>query len=382
MQIRAVDAIAIRIPGAGDQEYRTWSDAYILPGHTGRSIYPRAHETCLVRVEADNGLVGWGEAQSPVGARATQAIVADVCAPMLIGECPLRIGALWYRLYSAMRERGHVTGFYVDALAGIDIALHDLVGHALGVPVWQLLRGGFRDSIPVYTGVSAGAPEVLAQRIQALQEMYAAFKIHTREPDETVRDLVMAARHTLPADARLLLDVHGSRDVSGAIHLCELLQDQDLYWLESPCLAEDVHGHAEIRRRVRTRIATGEWLRTVWEWRSFIDHRACDVAMPDIARTGFTEGMRIAALCDAASLQVSPHIGGGGIIATAATVHYAACLPHCILMEHSHQAHAQKARIATVYPSPRQGAFALPQAPGLGIEIDEARLDQYSLSSQ
>ena len=380
MIVRRLDAFPIRISDA-DETATGADDAFRLPGNSRQSIYSRFHETCVVRMETDTGVVGWGEAQSPVGALATQALIQTLCAPMVLGTPLFEREATWYRLYSAMRERGHVTGFYVDALAGIDIALHDALGHALGLPVWKLLGGGFSNPIPAYVGVGAEDGESVRRRIEHLRAEggYRGFKLHLRLPDAQLVPVVTAARQALADDERLMLDLHASRDVAGAVRLCEMLAAEDLYWLESPCLAEDFEGHAEIRRKIQPRVASGEWLRTVWEWRRALDRRAYDVAMPDVARTGFAEGKRIAALCDAASLEVSPHVGGGGIIALAATIHFASCLPNFTMMEHAFDERRIKSRIAVTYPHLTDGVFALPETPGLGIEINEDALHQFRM---
>jgi galactonate dehydratase len=176
-----------------------------------------------------------------------------------------------------------------------------------------------------------------------------------------------------------MVDVHGTRDVSQAIELGRGLESLGVRWLEAPCQPEDVRGQAEIARSLSMQVATGEWLRTVWEWRQWIEHRSFDVAMPDIARTGLSEGKRIAALCDSFNLPIAPHIGGGGILSVAASIHYSAAIPNFQIMEHSHKVHAVKGLLATRYPEPANGAFALPAAPGLGVEIDEAAVQRYAV---
>ena len=136
MRISSIKAFAIKIPPASDSsseasaQVETYGD-YTIAADAWTSIYSRNHETCLVRLETDDGLVGWGEGQAPVAARATAAIVEELCAPLVLGRDPFDVEYIWYRLYSAMRERGHVTGFYVDALAAVDLALYDLLGKAL-----------------------------------------------------------------------------------------------------------------------------------------------------------------------------------------------------------------------------------------------------------
>lgn len=344
------------------------------------SIYSNRHETALVRIETDNGIVGWGEGQAPVSPRTVKTIVEDLCTPVLVGRDPFDVEFLWYRLYSAMRERGHVTGFYVDALAGVDLALYDLLGKALEKPAYKVLGGKYRDSVLVYAGVGGSDPESAVQTaLRHVEAGYTALKLHQRQSNREIEGIVSAVREAVGSEITLHVDVHGQRDVSGAITLGRLLEKHDVRWLEAPCLAEDVKGHAEVAAALDLQVATGEWLRTSWEWRQWIDFRGFDCAMPDIARTGLTEGKRISALCDAYNLPIAPHVGGGGILSVAASVQYSAAIPNFQILEHSHGAHVNKARIARAYPVPEGGRFLLDDSvPGLGVEIDEEKVREYS----
>jgi L-alanine-DL-glutamate epimerase-like enolase superfamily enzyme len=127
---------------------------YYISRDEWTAIYTNRHETLVIRIETTDGMVGWGESQAPVGSQAVKEIVEQLCRPVLIGQNPLDREHLWYRMYSSMRERGHITGFFVDALAGIDLALHDLVGKELGLPVYRLLGGKMRDEIELHVGIS------------------------------------------------------------------------------------------------------------------------------------------------------------------------------------------------------------------------------------
>ncbi len=384
MKITSVRAYAIKIPPAqaaaieGNRNVEAYGD-YTIAADAWTSIYSRNHETCLVRLESDSGLVGWGEGQAPVSGRATAAIVEDLCTPLLIGRDPFDVEYIWYRLYSAMRERGHITGFYVDALAGVDLALYDLLGKALDKPVYKLLGGNFRPDVPVYAGLGGTEPEAVATQAASLvQAGYGALKLHLRVANPELLGIVAAVRERVGPGVSLRVDIHGTRDVSGAIELGRGLERLGVNWLEAPCQPEDIRGQAEIARALDMPVATGEWLRTVWEWRQWIEQRVFDVAMPDIARTGLSEGKRIAALCDSFNLPIAPHIGGGGILAVAASIHYSAAIPNFQIMEHSHGAHSWKGSIATSYPETVEGVFPLPTGPGLGVEIDEAAVERYS----
>ena len=387
MKIIKVEAFAIKIapeqerdPKQNSSGVETYGD-YFIAADAWTSIYSRAHETCLVRLESDTGHVGWGEAQAPVGARATKALVEDLCRPVVLGRDPFDVEFLWYRLYSAMRERGHITGFYVDALAGIDLALYDLLGQVLDKPVYKLIGGAFRNQVQIYAGLGGTEPATVAQAAATHVETYGyrALKLHLRSATPELLAIVQAVRERVGPAIELMVDIHMLRDVSGAIELGRGLEALGVRWLESPCQPEDVRGQAEIARALDMQVATGEWLRTVWEWRQWIEARAFDVAMPDIARTGLSEGKRIAALCDSFNLPIAPHVGGGGILSVAASIHYAAAIPNFQILEHSHTAHATKGRIAKAYPEPANGLFLLDDKPGLGVEIDEAQVAAYSV---
>ena len=384
MRISSIQAFPIKIPPPDDRsrsgadQVESYGD-YTIAADAWTSIYSRNHETCLVRLETDNGLVGWGEGQAPVAPRATAAIVDDLCAPLVLGRDPFDVEYIWYRLYSAMRERGHITGFYVDALAAVDLALYDLLGKALNKPVYKLLGGSFRPDVQVYAGMGGTQPDAAAASAETLLAAgYRALKLHLRMPNSQILEVVEAVRKTAGPEIELLVDVHGTRDVSQAIELGRGLEALGVRWLEAPCQPEDIRGQAEIARALAMQVATGEWLRTVWEWRDWIALRSFDVAMPDIARTGLSEGKRIAALCDSYNLPVAPHVGGGGILSVAATIHYSLAIPNFQIMEHSHEANAWKGSIASAYPTPQNGRFAAPRQPGLGVDIDEAEVARYT----
>ena len=387
MKIKNVEAFPIKMPPLddggrqqGEDPSRSEYGDYHIAKDAWTSIYSRRHETCVVRIEADNGLVGWGEGQAPVSPKTTATAVEELCRPVLLGSDPFDVEYLWYRLYSAMRERGHITGFYVDALAGVDIALYDLLGKALEKPVYKLLGGQFRESVRIYTGGGGADPDSARDAARAHVDVgYDALKLHLRHPNREIAAIVAAVREEVGSDVELMVDVHGTRDVSRAIQLGRDLEAYDVRWLEAPTLAEDVKGHGEIASSLDLQVATGEWLRTVWEWRQWIDFRAFDAAMPDIARTGLSEGKRIAALCDAYNLPVAPHVGGGGILSVAASVQFSAAIPNFQILEHSHGAHENKGRIAKSFPKPVDGRFLLDDTPGLGVEIDEDAVREFSV---
>jgi L-alanine-DL-glutamate epimerase-like enolase superfamily enzyme len=339
------------------------------------------HQTCLVRIETDTGAVGWGEGQAAVGPRVIKTIIDDICAPLVLGRSPFDIEAIWADQYQFLREAGHLTGFYIDALAGIDIALYDLIGNVLGQPVHRLLGGRMRDRLEVYAGFGGSEPDATAEMAaDHVAQGFRALKLHViRMPNNQIVEIVRAVRSRVGGDVKLMVDVHISKTVSEAILLGRQLEDLNAYWLESPTAPEDPYGSADIARALDIQIASGEWLRTTWQWREFLEAHALDVAMPDISRSGLTESKRIAQLCDTYNIPVAPHVGRGGTIALAATIQFSATIPNFQIIEHMHQIHEQRSKICTTYPSPVDGEFLVSDTPGMGVTIDEDAVRSYAI---
>lgn len=383
MKIVKVEAIPIKlVRDAEIDENRTGQNLhdfgdYVIATDSWTSIYPKHLETTLVRIETDTGLVGWGEAFSPVARRTTQTIVEDLCRTVIMGQNPEDVEYLWYRTYSAMRERGHGTGFYVDALSGVDQALWDILGKAANRPLHRLTGGRVRDRVKVYAGIGGGdAGEVTAKAEKLAALGYRALKLHLRLDNPMILDVVASVRAAVGDGVELMVDVHTTLDVSGAIVLGRGLERLGVRWLEAPVAPEDVDGHAEVTRALDMQVASGEWLRTAWEWRPWLEKRAVDCPMPDIGRTGISEGKRIVQLCDAFHMPVAPHVGAGCVLAIAAGVQLSASTPRFQILEHSHEAMALKCSFATHHPKVENGYFVVDDSPGLGVEIDERAVER------
>ena len=236
MKITRVDAFAIGIGDVGETEYLVNDDFRY-------SIYGTRHQTVIARVETDAGVIGYGEGQSPISPETTKTIVETALRPILLGRDPLDSSALWYRMYSAMRERGHQTGFYPDALAAVDIALWDIKGKATGLPVYKLLGGAFRDRVPVYNGVSATTPaEAAAEAKSHAEAGYGGVKLHIRGSVPETAEVAQAVRDAVGPEVKIMVDVHTYHSVSSAIALGRRLEAIDATWLESPLVPEDIGG--------------------------------------------------------------------------------------------------------------------------------------------
>jgi L-alanine-DL-glutamate epimerase-like enolase superfamily enzyme len=378
MKITHVEAFALRFQTEKSSEQQ--EPHYSVSAEGWRSIYSRHHETTVVRITTSDGIVGYGEAQSPVSPRTSKTIVEDLCRPILMGKDPFDVEYLWQRMFTSMRERGHYTGFFIDALAGCDIALWDILGQATAKPVHKVLGGRYRDRIPLYAGIGGTTPEAaVAQANKHVSQGYGGLKIHTTHGRAEILEIVAAVREQVGPQVKLMVDLHTQYSVPEAIMLGRGLEELDVMWLESPTAPEDIPGQAALAQALDMSVAIGEWTRTRFELREVFERRACDITMPDIARTGLTEGKRIASLADTYNIPVTPHIGGGGILSIAATVQFSATIPNFLIMEHSPEAYESKGQITTRKPTVEDGAFVIDDMPGLGVVIDTEALEAFAI---
>ena len=381
MKIADVRAFPLRISKSEEASQAPTIDAgdYRVDHSRSITIYSPHHETTVIRIETDNGIVGWGEAQSPVSPNTTATIVRELVRPLVMGRDPFDIEAIWTRNYGAMRERGHPTGFYIDALGGTDIALWDVVGKAIGKPVHKIAGGRYREEILLYAGIGGTEPVKVADAAEEhVGYGYKALKLHLLSDVESVAEICRAVRQRVGPGIMLMVDTHMRQTVASSIRLGRELEKLSFTWLEAPIIPDDIPGQAEITRALDMAVAIGEWTRTRYEMREQFERRAYDILMHDIARTGITEGHRIATLADTYNIPVAPHVGGGGILSVAATVEWSASCPNFMIMEHSHHANAMKSRILKEPYEPENGYYKITDRPGLGVEVDEAALATYA----
>lgn len=359
---------------SGQREDYYYRDEY-------RCVYSRKMETCLVKITAENGQVGWGEALAPVVPQVIATLINQLFTPLLLGESPFSSRVLNSRMYDAMRDRGHITGYHIDALAAVDIALWDLKGKILNLPVWQLLGGAYRQTVPCYV---SGLPEpdiasrcVLAAKWQ--EKGFNAVKLALGYGVTEDLKNVRAIRDTLGESAQIFLDAHWNYSVHEATSLAEGLQSLGVGFLEAPLLPEDVAGHRELRAKCSLPIALGETERTRYQFRPFIEQRAVDIVQPDVGRTGISELMHIAAQAETAGLHVAPHLSVGLGPCIAASIQVAAAIPNLFMLEYQPPVFEVANQLLTQPLRCEQGQYYLPQGAGLGIEINEARVRDYMM---
>ena len=381
MKIASVTAYAIKYPA----EYifarpadapDSGSDYFLRPGFP--TVYSTLTESLLVKIESDDGLVGWGEALAPVVPEAVGAIVARLLRPLLLGADPREVEPLWDRLYGAMRVRGHLTGLYVDAIAAVDVALWDLFGRSVGQPVARLLGGVRRERIDVYySGVPGGTPDERAAKAAELAKTgFRAVKLQLGHGRDDLAS-VAAVRQAVGPDVGIALDAHWAYSVPQALAAGRELERHGALFFEAPIAPEDVDGHAQLAAALDVPIALGEGERTRWQFLRLLQARAMDVAQPDVGRTGLTEARRIATLCEPFGVPVAPHVSTGLGIRFAATLQFAAALPSFLLMEYQ-QKMLDPINASLLEPlSVEEGSVAVPLGPGFGVDVNEAALAPY-----
>ncbi|WP_291296075.1 mandelate racemase/muconate lactonizing enzyme family protein [Elioraea sp.] len=357
-------------------------------------------DSVIVRIDTDSGHTGWGEAKAGVGSAAAcaglAAIINDDYAPLLLGQDPRDISRLWDVMYNTPREgyavaRGHALpqlgrrGLSISAIAGVDVALWDILGKSLGVPVWRLLGGRRAERMPAYaSGGWADASAIGAQLKGYVEKAgFRAVKMRVGVMDGTVAASaarVKAARAGLGPDIGLAADAHGTWTVAEAKAFARMVEDCDLMWFEEPVSADDKAGMAEVRRSSAVPISAGESEFTRHDFREICELRAADVLQPDLAIAGgISEAVRIGALASAYNLRLAPHLWSGAP-AFAAGLHVAASSSAGFILEYSLGHNPMLHELVEESFPVVDGHVAVPDRPGLGITVRESFLKQYGRS--
>ncbi|HVF28331.1 MAG TPA: mandelate racemase/muconate lactonizing enzyme family protein [Pyrinomonadaceae bacterium] len=355
----------------------------------------------LVRVETDSGLTGYGEAKAAVGSAGVNAPVVSVVneelRPLLVGQDPRDISGLWERMYNGVRAHYALSygrafpelgrrGLRISAISGVDIALWDILGKSLNVPIYQLLGGRCRAGVPGYASGGWASAELIGKQLleTITPSGFAAVKMRVGAMDgdvETSVARVRAAREVLGPGVRLMVDAHGTFDSRAARRFARGVEDCHLSWFEEPVNADDVRGMAEVRASTDIPIAAGESLFTRFDFRDLIDARAVDILQPDPAIAGgITEVVRISALASAHQLTLAPHLWGSALL-FAAGLHVAAAVPNCVTLEYSMGFNPMLRELAEEKFTIRDGQVEIPDRPGLGITVDESFVEQYTVRS-
>jgi len=339
-----------------------------------RTLYPASDMSVLVKVTADDGTPGWGETYGIVAPHAVTHIIDDVLGPLLVGRDPRDVTVIQEDFYDLMRVRGFFGGFWVDALAGIDIALWDLFGKLARQPVVKLLGGQRQARIPAYI---SGLPRAtLQERVELAREFagagYSAFKYAAAVSSEGVVAEMRALREGLGAAAQLMVDLHWKFTAHEAVQLIAQLAPYAPAFVEAPCAPEDVDGQAHVAAHAQVPVALGEELRTVFEYRPRFERRCMSIVQPEMGHTGISQFMQIGRMAHAFHMKAIPHASIGIGIFQAASLHATAALPNAPMHEYQHSVFDRNLRYVNTSMRCERGFFILPEGPGLGIEPSAA----------
>lgn len=349
-----------------------------------------------IRLETDEGLIGNGEC---VHGGTGYAAVAHDLAPLLIGEDPRNVEMIWEKIRRARIFDGALAGITVSVLSGIEIALWDLAGKALGLPAYQLLGGTFRDTIRLYCDSHAGrdfAPESYAERARAVVALgFDAIKFDVDETQAGHRtdrwnwhaspqeiawmvERVAAVRDAIGPQIDLAIDMHGKYDTSSGIRVAQALAPFNLLWLEDPVPPENIAAMREVKLHSPVPICTGENLYLRWGFRDLIEREATDIVSPDVPKCGgMSEARKIANIAEVYYMQFAPH-NVGGPLSTMASAHVCASVPNFLAMEWHWVDRAEWDQLTFgEMPLIQNGALALTDRPGIGVEINDEQLRKY-----
>ena len=340
----------------------------------------------LVVISTASGLQGFGEAKAAVGSSGVCAsivsCVENELKPMLLGKDARHISRIWEHMYNGSRDhyalaRGRKfpilgrRGLTISAMSGIDTALWDLKGKALGVPVMDLLGGACREKMEAYASGGWANADTIGEQLQGYVEKgFQGVKMRVGIMDRTVGESVKrvrAAREALGDHIKLMTDAHGTFSVAEAKQFCRGVEDCNLYWLEEPISPDNRRGTAEVRACTSIPIAAGESEYTAFDVRDLIEVRALDVVQPDSAIIGgITESMRVAQLAHTYHLELAPHCWGSAF-SFMAGVQVAFASPAAVVIEFSAGGNPMMYELVNEKITVDNGMISAPTAPGLGL---------------
>lgn len=348
----------------------------------------------LLKVSTDEGLVGWSDietaphvAAAAVSAPASGVGVFEGLRELALGEDPFEVERLWDKIYRGTIYYGR-RGVAMQLLSGFDIACHDLMGKATGRPLHKLLGGARRDQVRAYAStlfrqtpddIRHACDFYLSRGFTAVKFGWGVFG-RNRKRDIA---LVAAARQALGSDVALLVDPGWlvQRSAFDAVELCRALEPYNVFWLEDFLHPEAYDAYAAVKAAgVKIRLAAGEQEATPWGFHDLIHRGRIDVAQPDLSRCGgFTAARRILWEAERAGIDVCPHAWLTDLL-TSASLHFNAVLPRSLFLEYNVCDNPMlREIIANPVIMDKDGFIAVPQGPGLGIEINEAAIRRFQI---
>jgi galactonate dehydratase len=350
----------------------------------------------FVKVETDEGLVGWGEAYTQADRDGAMLAHLTEMGRHLVGRTPFAIKHFSSVMYDDYALRRPAMDFW-SALSGLEQALWDIAGKACGQPVYNLLGGPCRDRVRVYAnGWSDGAvtPDEHARAAaRVLERGFTAMKFDPftnpwrshigRAEEDLAVARVRAVRDAVGPNVEILIEVHRRLAPNEAIRVARRMEEFAPFWYEEPVDAEDLAGLAEVRQRSVLPVVTGEALYSKAQFAAVFAQRAADILNPDVCNCGGILALKeIAAMAEPWHVAVAPHNYNSTTIGLASTLHVSACIPNFLITEYFVNFESVGREISNGAFDVKDGAIAIPTAPGLGLELNEAALADRALQSR
>lgn len=346
----------------------------------------------LVEIETDEGITGWGESLCHGGQppQAAKAVTEYYLKPYLLGKDPFDVEVLWENMYNMTRQVGQ-QGITINAISGIDIALWDIIGKALGKPIHKLIGGAFRNSIRAYaTGFYRGKNFTFEQAEEEarrhVEEGFTGFKLKIGFGVDSDIKYIHRIRDAVGYDVAIMADCNCAYNSATARRILLECEDVKLHFLEEPLPPEDIEGYKELKTLTSTYIACGENIFTKIGYRRWISEHAADIFQPELCSSGgITELKKIAALAQAYNVMLIPHVWGSGI-GLAASLQYIASLPPsplCLspeepMLEYDSSSHPFRHDLIYGAIKVEDGTVRIPDLPGIGVEVNKAVVLKYA----
>lgn len=350
----------------------------------------QSRASLIVEIITDDGITGFGEGFGPP--EVTRAVVDHVYKPLLLGRDPFDVNVIWQELYNLLRDHGQ-KGTVIEAISAVDIALWDIMGKAVDLPIHKLLGGCRRGKIKAYaTGLyrqfSKDSPEILAEEATSyVNQGFLAVKMKVGFGIDRDIENVKAVRNAIGDDIMLMVDANHAYDARGAIMLGKKMEEYGIYWFEEPVPPEDIEGYLEVKRALNMFITGGEAEFTRFGFKNLISKKAVDIVQPDCcAAGGLSEVTKIAALANTWNIQCWPHVWGTGV-AIAAGLHLLSTIPDSPpsltplepMLELDRTPNRLREETEVGLIDMENGYIKVPTDPGLGISLDRDFIEKYSV---
>jgi len=357
----------------------------------------RRRSATLVEISTDAGITGWGEAfaQGLEPPQIAAAAIEYALTPLILGADPRDTEVLWHRMYHQTRDYGR-KGSVISAISAIDMALWDIAGQSYGVPVHQLLGGGFRTSVQPYaTGFYRVTGQGEAARLadEARAHHAAGFRLMKVKlgygVDDDIAVMQAIGRAIEGLGVTLMVDTNHAYGRAEDLQLGRALESFNLRWYEEPVVPEDIDGYCELRAKLSIPIAGGENEHTLFGFRELLGRHAVDIAQPDLGSCGgLTAARHIAAVAQAHGIELNPHVWGSAV-AQAASLQLIAALPvahHAVpardpVLEYDRSLHPfRRDLVAEPIEIGKDGRVTITNRPGLGITVRRDTLDRFRIN--